>query len=650
MLRVDNRVGCIFTAILLAAVLSESVAAQTIQRVPILVDTDIGTDIGDAFALGFVFGSYELDVRGITTVSGNTQQRAMMICRFLTMTGRRHTAVAAGQDPQPERPITSQFPYYYHPDVLFDRTKKPEKMPAAEFLLSRFKAQPGKVTVLALGPLTNVARLLADKPEAKPLIQRIVLLESNIKLDLVAARAVIGAGIPLLVVPAEIADDLKLHGAGVRRVLGPGTALTRQVEALYQMWDQEEPPLGDVLAAAVCFETGFCELAERSLKLGEDGTLVRALPAKSSKRPASDAKPSSRVVAKLDADRFRKWYVDRMAALLPPEQNPSRPVEQGAMPHRVHVAEDYDNDIERRWWMSGKAETKILPEGSRRACRGVLTHDFDDLLMASRQMYTAVIFNPVPGPPMGKNTRLSFRYWLKGTDTIRVQIYSLTNGYHRHLVVKGLPEQEWRHATVDMTQARRPDGTGGPLGEGERIDDIQFYIDPRAEILIDDIVLYDAAPEEERRAFPKRLIYAAGFDTGAQGKEWPGNFSIIPEQGYFWRAARSLENKDEGAPWIRLGLKGQRRLGSATQLSFRYRVTGADSLRVTLSDSASKRSVTAEASRLKPDEWAQTVVDFPTTKAKSEEPSLEQADEILFRLPKGATLLLDDVLLYEPGG
>jgi inosine-uridine nucleoside N-ribohydrolase len=650
MLRVDNRVGCIFTAILLAAVLSESVAAQTIQRVPILVDTDIGTDIGDAFALGFVFGSYELDVRGITTVSGNTQQRAMMICRFLTMTGRRHTAVAAGQDPQPERPITSQFPYYYHPDVLFDRTKKPEKMPAAEFLLSRFKAQPGKVTVLALGPLTNVARLLADKPEAKPLIQRIVLLESNIKLDLVAARAVIGAGIPLLVVPAEIADDLKLHGAGVRRVLGPGTALTRQVEALYQMWDQEEPPLGDVLAAAVCFETGFCELAERSLKLGEDGTLVRALPAKSSKRPASDAKPSSRVVAKLDADRFRKWYVDRMAALLPREQNPSRPVEQGAMPHRVHVAEDYDNDIERRWWMSGKAETKILPEGSRRACRGVLTHDFDDLLMASRQMYTAVIFNPVPGPPMGKNTRLSFRYWLKGTDTIRVQIYSLTNGYHRHLVVKGLPEQEWRHATVDMTQARRPDGTGGPLGEGERIDDIQFYIDPRAEILIDDIVLYDAAPEEERRAFPKRLIYAAGFDTGAQGKEWPGNFSIIPEQGYFWRAARSLENKDEGAPWIRLGLKGQRRLGSATQLSFRYRVTGADSLRVTLSDSASKRSVTAEASRLKPDEWAQTVVDFPTTKAKSEEPSLEQADEILFRLPKGATLLLDDVLLYEPGG
>ena len=48
-------------------------------------------------------------------------------------------------------------------------------------------------------------------------------------------------------------------------------------------------------------------------------------------------------------------------------------------------------------------------------------------------MYARVIFNPVPGPPMGKNTRLSFRFKLHGTDTLRVQLYSLTNGYHRYL-------------------------------------------------------------------------------------------------------------------------------------------------------------------------------------------------------------------------
>jgi inosine-uridine nucleoside N-ribohydrolase len=655
--RVDYRaLARALFAISLGATLGRCSPAQAAERVPILVDTDLGTDIGDAFALGFVFGSYELDVRGITTVGGNTQQRAMMICRFLTMTGRRHTAVAAGLEPQPERPITSQFPYYYHPDVLFDRTKKPEKLPAAEFLLSRLKAQPGKVTVLALGPLTNIARLLAEKPEAKALIQRIVLLESNVKLDIAAARGVIAAGVPLIVVPAEIAGDLKLDVAGVRRVLGPGTALTQQVEALYQMWDQQQPPLGDVLAATVCFESDYCELAERLVTMSEEGSLMIRL--------APERKPNARVVTKLQRDRFLKWYVDRMASLVPPERNPSRLVEPGAMPHRVHVAEDYDSDIERRWWMSGKAETKLLPperDGlrSRRACRGVLTHDFDDLLMLSRQMHTAVIFNPVPGPPMGKNTRLSFRYWLKGTDAIRVQIYSLTNGYHRHLVVKGLPQEEWRHATVDMTQARRPDGTGGPLGEGERIDDIQFYVDPRAEILIDDIVLYDAAAEGEKRPFPKRIIFAGGFDSGAQGKEWPGDFEIVPDQGYFWRAARSVENKSAdnksaGAAWIRLGLRGPRRLGSATHFSFRYRLTGTDRLSLSLVDAVNKRSVTADAQGLKTGQWAQAMVEFPIAKRSGpserkdgEHNDIAQADEIHFHLPKGAILLIDDVLLGE---
>ena len=53
---------------------------------------------------------------------------------------------------------------------------------------------------------------------------------------------------------------------------------------------------------------------------------------------------------------------------------------------------------------------------------------------------------------------------------------------------------------------RRPDGSGGPLAEDERIDDIQFYIDPRAELLIDDIVLYEAAPDGEKRPFPARVL------------------------------------------------------------------------------------------------------------------------------------------------
>src|SRR5216110_951507 len=94
----------------------------TPERQPILLDTDLGSDIDDAFALALILASPELDLRGVTTVSGDTQVRALMACRFLTMTGRRHTQVAAGTAPQPPRDIsqTGQYRYYYHPDVIFN--------------------------------------------------------------------------------------------------------------------------------------------------------------------------------------------------------------------------------------------------------------------------------------------------------------------------------------------------------------------------------------------------------------------------------------------------------------------------------------------------------------------------------------------------
>jgi hypothetical protein len=191
-------------------------------------------------------------------------------------------------------------------------------------------------------------------------------------------------------------------------------------------------------------------------------------------------------------------------------------IPRGGLPARVHVFEDYETDIERRWWLAGKLETGNVPPGSRRACRGLLCRDFDGQMGRRGATYRAVIFNPVPGPPMGENTRLSFRYWLKGTDRLRVQIYSLSNGYHRQLVREGLPQGTWQAATVDMTAARRPDGSGGALAADERIDDIQFYVDPAAELLIDDIVLYDAAATTETAPFPRRLLFTGWFDTGRQ--------------------------------------------------------------------------------------------------------------------------------------
>jgi len=244
---------------------------------------------------------------------------------------------------------------------------------------------------------------------------------------------------------------------------------------------------------------------------------------------------------------------------------------------------------------------------------------------------------------MGPNTRLSFRYKLTGTDTIRVQLYSLTKGYHRYLSVSGLEQGKWAEGCVDMTQMRRPDGTGGALSADERIDDIQFYIDPRAELLIDDIILYDASAKDEKRPFPKRVVFTAWFDTGKQGAEWPGNFEIVNhEKPRTWKAAKSVKGKAD-QPWIRIDMRGERKLDAITELTFKYKLTGADEATVLLGIKGLGLDRGIQTVKLRRDEWAEATVRFALT-------GKETASEIMFMLPAGAELLVDDVLLYTPGG
>ena len=296
-------------------------------------------------------------------------------------------------------------------------------------------------------------------------------------------------------------------------------------------------------------------------------------------------------------------------------------------PHRVHAVEDFETDIERRWWLAGKLETENVPSGSRRACRGTKSKDFDDRMGDPQARYTAVIFNPVPGPPMGKNSRLRFRYWLRGTDRLRVQIFSLTNNYHRRLELTGLPQGSWQDGHVDMTQLRRPDGTGGPLSEDERIDDIQFYVEPASELIVDDIVLYDAAAPEEPEPFPARIVFTGGFDTGQQGKEWPGDFQIVAhEKPLKWKAARSVEGR------LNVSLRGARPARDL-HARFRYRLTGATSFSVS---AGSGSAVRVESSG---EGWADGRLTLPTVGP--------DVDMIRFTVPTGGVLWLDDLVLTD---
>ena len=650
----------------LACLMLVAATAPAADRTPVLIDTDIGSDVDDAFALALALASPELELVGVTTVGGGNpfdpfvgqrkdrdDHRAWLVCRFLTQAGAKPVPVAAGADPQPKVPMDGQIQYRRHPAAVYNRTLKPVPESAVELMAKLAKERDG-LTIIALGPLTNVARFLKEHPEAAKRLKQIVVMggsiavgydggpkpepEWNIKTDIPAAQAVLHSGLPLVVVPLDATVHVRLGTDPRERLFAARTPLTYQLQNLYELWGKETPVLFDPVAVRAAFGHQDLTVKRRGVVVDDAGmTTLR-----------DDGRADTRVVLECDAEKFVDWYVDRVRSagkesLPEPPRNPTKPVEPGGFPARVHTFEDFETDIEKRWWMCGKLETKDVPVPGGRACRAVLTQDFDDKQGQTGTMYRAVIFNPVPGPPMGPNTRLRFKYKLTGTDTIRVQLYSLTKGFHRYLSVSGLPKGQWREATVDMTRMRRPDGSGGPLAADERVDDIQFYVDPRAELLVDDILLYDAAPADERRPFPKRVMFTGWFDTGKQGVEWPGEFQIVDhEKPRTWKAARSVPGPDD-TEVLRVGLRGSRKLGGEVVVRLKYHATGTDLIRVELWNRQAalrlRRPVGWRPERA--NTWAETALFIPQVRTA--------VDEIRFVLPKGTRLTIDDLLVYEPG-
>jgi inosine-uridine nucleoside N-ribohydrolase len=188
-----------------------------------------------------------------------------------------------------------------------------------DFLYRQLKDHPGELTLLAIGPLTNVAELLTRHPDCKPWIKRIVLMggsvrvgyndrpppeaEWNIKSDVTAARTVFTSGVPLLVAPLDATTSLRLGGALRRRLFDAHNPLTDPLHTLYQLWGKPTPTLFDPVAVALCFDEGWCKIEALRLEVDDQG-FTRVVP----------GKPNARVALSVRGEAFLKWFTDRLAA------------------------------------------------------------------------------------------------------------------------------------------------------------------------------------------------------------------------------------------------------------------------------------------------------------------------------------------------
>jgi inosine-uridine nucleoside N-ribohydrolase len=293
--------------------LGKALCLNAQERVPIIVDTDIGTDIDDAFALALALASPEVELRGITTVSADAYTRALIVCRLLHAVGRRDIPVAAGRMQRPEPERKGQYLY----GLEGDYPNKPVAQLAPEFLYQKLKAEPGKLTIVTIGDLTNVGRLLTDHPEAKPWIRRIVMMggavrvgyngkpppswEWNIRSDIKAAQVVFSSGVPYLVAPLDATTIVKLEEPLRARIFESGTPLGRELYTLHKLWGKTTPTLFDPVAVALSFNRSFCAIEDLRIEVDKEG-FTREVA----------GKPNASVALSIRREDFLNWYVDRV--------------------------------------------------------------------------------------------------------------------------------------------------------------------------------------------------------------------------------------------------------------------------------------------------------------------------------------------------
>jgi inosine-uridine nucleoside N-ribohydrolase len=203
----------------------------------VIIDTDPGVD--DALALLLAMSSPELTIEGLTPVAGNVPLDLTLpnALRMVEIAGRTDIPVAAGaRGPLVRRLVTAQYAHGENGlgGAVFPEPKlKPIADGAAIFIRQIVRKYPGEVTLIAIGPLTNIATTLNSDPELAGMIRRLVMMggslsggnitpaaEFNVYVDPEAARIVFQSGIPISMVGLDVTRKTSLTEEHVRILEG----------------------------------------------------------------------------------------------------------------------------------------------------------------------------------------------------------------------------------------------------------------------------------------------------------------------------------------------------------------------------------------------------------------------------------------------
>lgn len=284
------------------------VAQHPVAKQKVIIDTDIGDDIDDAFAVALAFRSPELQVLQIDAGYGDTHLRARLLEHFLHDAGLPQVPVAQGVTTHvtnifTQRAYAEQQPSRPYPDAISTS-------------LDLIRRYPGEVTLIAIAPLSNIGAMIDRDPATFRKLKRVVLMggsirvgydgkptpepEWNIKMEIGSAQKLFASGVPIFVMPLD-ATNLKLDAAKRQKVFSHGTALTNQLSILYKQWGSETPTLFDAMAVGYAVDPALCPTTPMHIRVDDRGMTIPELGAS-----------NANVCLHSSSDSFFRFYLPRI--------------------------------------------------------------------------------------------------------------------------------------------------------------------------------------------------------------------------------------------------------------------------------------------------------------------------------------------------
>jgi inosine-uridine nucleoside N-ribohydrolase len=236
------------------------------EKHKVIFDCDFGGDIDDAYALGLLLSSPEIEIVGVVVAHGNTPKRAEGVCKFLYNAGRDDIPVVVG------RQTSDEYQHQYSWSEGFE-LKKPIEQSGADFIIEQLRANPGEIILMTVGPVTNMGDVLDKDPEVLKLAKKVYsmfgsyyvgygptssvpLNEYNVRADIEASKKFTTSGADIVYAGFEVTLHVKYTEEYRKRMSLRDTPITNAIDDLYTLWRYEsfaypDPTLFDAIPIAM---------------------------------------------------------------------------------------------------------------------------------------------------------------------------------------------------------------------------------------------------------------------------------------------------------------------------------------------------------------------------------------------------------------